>query len=196
MTFPSRQSPSTFQTIHNMDLDKLIEAILFFKGEPISRKELARVTDKSADEVSIALGTLRERLNGGIVLVENNEEVSLGTHKGASHIIETMAKEDLERDVGKAGLETLTIILYKNEASKRDIDYIRGVNSGFILRNLLIRGLIDRNEKKGERGFVYTPTVELQKYLGVAKLSDLPEYETMRGELQTFLTAKNEEEKE
>lgn len=177
-----------------MTTDALIEAILFFKGEPMSRKELARIASKNAKEIDEALNILRERLTGGIVLVENADEVSLGTHANASDIIETLTKEDLERDLGKAGLETLTIVLYKGEVSKRDIDYIRGVNSGFILRNLLIRGLVDRKEKKGERGFVYTPTIELQKYLGVAKLADLPEYEEIHKDLAAFLTSAKESE--
>jgi segregation and condensation protein B len=75
------------------------------------------------------------------------------------------------KDLGKAGLETLSIILYQGPISRAEIDYIRGVNSNFILRNLLIRGLIERVENPhDQRSFLYKPTLELISYLGLSKI--------------------------
>jgi segregation and condensation protein B len=96
----------------------------------------------------------------------------------------------LVRDLGKAGLETLTIILYKHPIKRSEIDYIRGVNSSFILRNLLIRGLIERlTEKEGlGRGYLYKPTLELLSHLGVSKIENLPESASITSELENFAT--------
>ena len=97
------------------------------------------------------------------------------------------------KDLGKAGLETLSIILYRGPATRRDIDYIRGVNSQFILRNLLIRGLVEKIQNPDDqRTFFYKPTFQLLSYLGIGKLEDLPEYLTMKNDL----TVASETEKE
>jgi segregation and condensation protein B len=165
-----------------------LEAILFFRGEPTTLKKLAEYTGESVEEVKNAIQTLKVNLNNrGLVLVESGNEVMMGTAPEVSSLIEKVTKEELTRDLGRAGLETLAIILYKGKASKREIDNIRGVNSGFILRNLLIRGLVKREEQKGERGYIYMATVELLSFMGVTKHDELPEFENVKKELETFL---------
>jgi segregation and condensation protein B len=118
----------------------------------------------------------------------------LVTRQEAAPLIEGLVKEELSRDLGKAGLETLSTVLYKGPISRRDIDYIRGVNSQFILRNLLVRGLIEKiTDAKDERRFLYRPTFELLQSLGVSSVSDLPEYAKVQEEL-TALAKKEEQE--
>ena len=90
------------------------------------------------------------------------------------------------RDLGRAGLETISIILYKNPVTKNEIDFIRGVNSQFIIRNLLIRGLIERIPNPNGRGNLYQPTFELLRYMGVEKIENLPDYEKVRVSLTSF----------
>ena len=93
----------------------------------------------------------------------------------------------MQKDLGKAALETLTIILYRAPVSKGELDYIRGVNSSFILRNLLVRGLVERSiNPNDKRSFVYRPTFDLLSHLGIAKIEDLPEYESVGQEIKKF----------
>lgn len=173
--------------------DRQIEAILFFRGEPTTVAELVKYTSASKSEIEESLIILDKNLTGrGIVLVQGNDGVMLGTAPDLSPIIELITKEELSRDIGRAGLETLAIVLYRGSASKREIDYIRGVNSGFIIRNLLIRGLLNREERAGERGYIYTPTIDLLSHMGIAKTDVLPDFESMQNELKNFL--KNPEE--
>lgn len=178
-----------------MKLGSKIEAILFFRNEPVSYKELGKILEKNVSEIKAALATLSEDcLERGIVIVDNGESVALGTHPETSSLIERMQKEELDRDLGRAGLETLSIVLYKGPVSRREIDYIRGVNSGFILRNLLIRGLIERTgSREGERSFSYKPTLELLRYLGVSKVEELPEYSTAFAKLEEFVQTPQED---
>ena len=104
-------------------------------------------------------------------------------------------KEELSRDIGKAGLETLSIIIYRGPISRREIDYIRGVNSTFIIRNLLIRGLVEKVQaEKDQRSFLYKPTLELLSFLGVRNFEELPDYAAVRVELEKFMTAEQTEE--
>lgn len=172
-----------------INLEQKIEAVLLFKNEPVSYKELAKLLETSVGEAREAVKKLQNfYADRGIVVVEDGESVAFGTHPDTSSLIESLQKEELSRDLGRAGLETLSIVLYKGPVSRREIDYIRGVNSGFILRNLLIRGLIERVESAaGERSFSYKPTLELLRYLGVSRREDLPEYGTALAKIEDFI---------
>ena len=172
-----------------MNLEHNIEAILLFKNEPVSFKELAKILDTDIPKIKSTVESLRnEYKERGMVIIEDDDAVSLGTHPDASKVIEKIQKEELSRDLGRAGLETLSIILYKGPVSRREIDYIRGVNSGFIVRNLLVRGLVERSESTaGERSFSYKPTLELLRYLGVTKREELPEFADAFSKIETFV---------
>jgi segregation and condensation protein B len=174
-----------------------VEAILFWKAEPIHIKKLATLCGSTYQEIVVAVGELRAKYEAsghGITLIENGTgddiEVTLGTAPALSPIIEKLTKDELMRDLGKAGLETLSIILYQGPISRAEVDYIRGVNSQFIIRNLLVRGLVERRDNpKDMRSYLYAPTMELIAHFGVNKIADLPEYETVRKDIEAFKTA-------
>lgn len=175
-----------------------IEAILFWKGDPISISGLSKITGASKEEISIATEELRNDLKSrGIILIEHDNEFTLGTNPESSRLIETVRTEELSKDLGKAGLETLSIILYQGPIKRSEIDYIRGVNSNFILRNLLIRGLIERKvesrEGQDSRAPVYSPSIELLKFLGISKVSELDDYENVRQSIKDFKSGDDEE---
>ncbi len=170
----------------NNELENKIEAILFYKAEPISRGELKSILKNSKEEIESAIVVLKEKWTGGICIVDDGDSVSLMTSSQVSTLIETMRKEELEKELGKASLETLTIVLYKGPVSRREIDFIRGVQSQYILRALVSRGLIERMERGGE-GYVYKTTHELLGFLGIKETKDLPEYGTLNVELEERL---------
>ena len=165
-----------------------IEAVLFWKAEPVSLKKLASLLEVDLPEIENGLKDLENSLQGrGLTLVQTDGEVMLGTAKELSALVSQLAKEELSRDLGKAGLETLSIVLYQGPIARADIDYIRGVNSQFILRNLLIRGLVERvDNPKDSRSYLYKTTLELLSHLGLSKITDLPEYEAVRNDIQAF----------
>ncbi len=167
------------------DLSKKIEAVLFYLAEPVSINFLSKSLEISKGEVTKALETLKNDLAGrGIRLVEHFDEVVLTTDPEESKTIEKIIKEERERDLGRAGIETLAIVAYKGPVSRREIEYIRGVNSQFILRNLLLRGLVERKTSKDdERVNVYSITSDTLRYLGLSKISELPEYGKIKEEL-------------
>lgn len=169
-------------------MDAQIEAILFFKSEPISINALSKILHVGESEIKASLEILKEKLKGrGIALLSKNEEVLLGTTTEVSTLIEALIKEELSRDLGKAGLETLSAILYQGPITRAELDYIRGVNSTFILRNLLIRGLIEKiPNPKDQRSFLYRPTFELLAHMGITRVENLPEYDMVRSEIALF----------
>jgi segregation and condensation protein B len=161
---------------------------LFWKAEPVSVKKLASLLNVKVEEVKVSLVELEKTLTGrGVTLVQTDEDVMLGTAKQLSPLIEQLTKDELTRDLGKAGLETLSIVLYQGPISRSDIDYIRGVNSQFILRALLIHGLVERiDNPKDARSYLYKTTLDLLSHLGISKVSELPEYEQVRKDIETF----------
>jgi segregation and condensation protein B len=176
----------------NNTLNKIaqkIEAYLFFQGEPVTLKTLSKVLDIDKDIVEEGLSILanKTQTDSGIVLIRYDDMITLGTHVDVNDFIEKMIKDDLQKDLGKSALETLAIILYQGPVKRADIDYIRGVNSQFILRNLLIRGLITRvDDPTDERAFLYRPSLELMAFLGINDIKQLPEYDEVIGKLSSF----------
>ncbi len=180
-----------------LPLDAQIEGILFWKGEPVRVKKLSQIFSAAEEDILSALEVLKQKLEArGIILVFKEDEVMLGTAPQMSATVETLTKEELMKDLGKAGLETISIILYKGPISRAEIDYIRGVQSNFILRNLLVRGLIEKVVKPDDqRSFLYKPSFELLSYLGVSKIEDIPEYAKVKRDFEIISeqSAKEEE---
>lgn len=176
-----------------MEIEKKIEAILFWKGEPMSRKRLAEILKVGQTEINEALQKLKESLeNRGIVLQEQGDDVTLGTNPEMSQIIENLQKEELNKELSKASLETLSIILYKNGANRAEIDYIRGVNSSFTLRSLSVRGLVEKSlDPKDNRRYVYKPSFELLSFMGVKSVEELSEFGEVNSSIE--VSAKNME---
>ena len=168
-------------------LDKNIEAILFHKAEAVKVSELAKILDAPKDDIEKALNDLEKNLEGrGVTLVKNKGAVMLGTTPETAMIIEKLIKDELDKDLGKAGLETLSIVLYRGPIKRSEIDYIRGVNSSYILRNMVMRGLVERVSVTESRSFVYKPTFELLAYLGVSCVEELPEYGMVNKEIEAL----------
>ncbi|TSC80882.1 MAG: segregation and condensation protein B [Parcubacteria group bacterium Gr01-1014_29] len=167
------------------NLAAVIEALLFVAGEPIPIDKLAELSSSSAAEVQRAVQKLQEAasMRGGIRVLEHDHTISLVTAPHLAPYVEKLIKEEILGDLSKASLETLTVIAYHHPLSRPEIDYIRGVNSSFTLRNLMARGLVERMEARHGRSHTYQPTVEFMKYLGLSSFSDLPEYNVIRRDI-------------
>jgi segregation and condensation protein B len=166
------------------ELIKKLETVLFWRGEPISRKRLAEILKVGQTDLNTAIEELKTSFTDrGIVIVEKENELTLGTAPAFGEFIASLEKEELNKQLSKASLETLSIIMYKNGASRAEIDYIRGVNSNFILRALSVRGLVERLQDPADaRKYIYKPTFELLQFMGITSVEELPEYgETHKG---------------
>jgi segregation and condensation protein B len=181
-----------------MNLEQKLEAILFFKGESISIKKLSSILEISEEEIKEAIQNLKNNLeNRGIVLLEKENDISLGTNPEISTLIENLQKEELNKELSKSSLETLSIILYKNGVSRSEIDYIRGVNSSFILRALSVRGLIEKSlDPKDTRKIIYKPSFELLSFMGVKNVEELPDYEKVNTSISAEIDNLNQEIKD
>ena len=169
----------------------MLEAVLFASGEPMPKKRLASLLGVSADLLQKAIEALRGELDGrGIALVETDTVIELRTAPEASDLVKKLREAELSRDLGKAGLETLAIVLYRGSATRSEIDWVRGVNSSQTLRSLLLRGLVEKTEDAlDKRKLRYRPTADALAHLGVRTVNDLPNY----GELSSALKEREKE---
>lgn len=167
-----------------------LEAILFASGEPVAKKRLASLLGITPDILQKAVDALREDLSSrGLNLVETENELELRTAPQASELVKKLREAELSRDLGKAGLETLALILYRGSATRSEIDWVRGVNSSQTVRTLLLRGLIEKTEDQEDRRRPrYKPTVEALAHLGVSKAEQLPNF----AELSAILKGREE----
>jgi segregation and condensation protein B len=175
-------------------LAQKIEAVLFYIGGTYSVRRLTEVVGASETDVRAALEMLRIALGDrGLRLLYQGDECMLVTAPETSATIRALVKSEVQTKLTNAALETLAIILYRHPVAKPEIDFIRGVNSVVILRNLMIRGVIEREPHPVDaRMFVYRPAPDMLRFLGVVALHELPDYETSRAALERFLAQQSE----
>jgi segregation and condensation protein B len=181
--------------MEDIEIQKKIESILFWKGEPVKFSELSTILEIKEKDLVSKLELLKESLKDrGVMIIISDDKVVMSTASCSSEIIEKLQKEELTKDLSKAALETLSIILYRGPLKRSAIDYIRGVNSQFSLRTLLIRGLIEKKiDPKDERVYIYQPSLEVLAHMGISKISDLPGYDEVNSDIENFLTAEENE---
>jgi segregation and condensation protein B len=165
-----------------------IEAILFSEGGPVAIGKLRTLLKINEMDIRDGLRALRERLTGGgLTLIETDTEAALVVSDIGRAVISEMHERELGREIGDAGLEVLSVVLYRGASTRTQIDYIRGVGSASTIRSLLGRGLIERASNPADsREYLYRPTTELLAYLGVARVDDLPEYAKITNDLAVF----------
>lgn len=168
-----------------MELHQNIEGVLFYKATPIKKSTLCKLFAIDETGLEVALSELSSRLKQGAVRLAYTEtEVQLVTAPELDELLESVRKDEMKRDIGKAGAETLAIVLYRGPITRAEIDRIRGVNSSFILRNLLVRGLVERDQDKMGSYFSITPM--LLSHIGITNKLELPNYAEVLDNLEKF----------
>jgi len=165
-----------------MNLKNQIESLLFISNRPLNIKKLAELTERSKTEVETALETLRSEYSSadrGIQLIQHEDKVQLTTAAESAGVVEKFLKEELTGDMTRPQLETLTIIAYRGPITKFELEQIRGVNCSLILRNLMMRGLVESSNDKKLKTEVYNITLDFIKHLGISDIKDLPDYEKL-----------------
>jgi segregation and condensation protein B len=175
-----------------LTLSAQIESILLFRGGAVLVSELASATQSSDEAVHEAIGDLEALYEGrGMRVVVGSGRVALTTAEESAALIETLRREELDGPLGRAGLETLAVIMYRGPVARADIEYIRGVNVSSALRSLMIRGLITRVDNPNDaRAFLYQTTPEVPAYFGVTRIEDIPDFAQIRAELERIMTEK------
>jgi segregation and condensation protein B len=166
-------------------LAQLLEAALFSGSRPLTAEELASLDpDATPADVRVALEQLREHYDfnqHGIELVELAGGYQILTRPVYAAAIERAQFSVRAPKLTAATLETLALIAYRQPVGRIEIEEIRGVSAGGVLRSLQERGLIEvvgRSEALG-RPLLYGTTPLFLELLGLRDLADLPKAEEL-----------------
>lgn len=181
-----------------MSLQSQIESILFVAIKPMPVKELAdliKVKPKEVEEALEALGAEYKNNERGLSLIKNNNQYQLTTAPENAALIQDFLKDETSGELSQPSLEALTVIAYRGPIGKLELEKIRGVNCSLIIRNLLLRGLIEEKYNKAKDENFYTVTHDFIRFLGLSDISELPEYKKLRAEESEISAEISAEEK-
>lgn len=161
------------------DNTQKLEALLFIYGEPIGVAKALKLLKLSEAELNDSIEDLKACLkDSGLALMQHAGLLQLVTKGEYAPLIAELVKDELNEELSRASLETLAMVSYLGPVSRAKIDYIRGVNSSYILRHLLMRGLVIRDiDPKRPNSYLYSVSVELLRHLGVGSIDELPDVE-------------------
>lgn len=162
------------------NLKAAIEALLFIYGEPIKIRKLAQINQTDEETIRKTLEEIGSSLKSqdrGLNLMLYDDEAVLTTKPELGTLLQSVIKEEMDSELTPASLEALTIVSYLGPCSRAEIDYVRGVNSAVILRNLTVRGLITRkpDPNKGTN-YLYQVTGDFLRHIGIGSPEELPDY--------------------
>jgi len=161
-------------------LAKLLEAALFASGRPIPVDELAALDpEASPAAIAMALDEISEHYDQeghGVELVELAGGWQILTRPEYTETIERAQLAARPQRLSAAALETLAIVAYRQPIGRAEIEDIRGVSAGGLLRTLLERGLVEvvgRAEGLG-RPLLYGTTSHFLEQFALRHLGELP----------------------
>ncbi len=164
-------------------IKSIIESLLFVSGEPVKISSLAKIIGVSVDQSEKAVKELQKELKEkkrGIHIIVQEKSVQAVSAPENGSFVEKIIKEEENSSLSAAALETLAIVAYRGPLSRAEIESFRGVNSAFVLRNLALRGLVEKEENSfGGRGYLYKASFDFLKKLGLGSIEELPEYAIM-----------------
>ena len=168
-----------------LTVESVIEAVLFASDEPLSETRLANIVETRVKQIRQHIKNLNDKYQA------NNhafriEQIAGGyqmlTLSPYNHWLKKLLRVRSDSKLSPAALETLAIISYKQPVMRADIETIRGVAVGEIVRGLMYKGLVKivgRAEVLG-RPMLYGTTRKFLEVFGLNTLKDLPKIEELK----------------
>lgn len=157
-----------------------IEAVLFVSAKPVKIAALAKILGEDQIKVETALRQLaaeKDQANSALRVIIHDGEAQIVSDPALAEAVAAVGREEFSGELTQPQLETLSIISYRGPMTKAEIEQIRGVNCGLILRNLMIRGLVEEYDDRTRLQPVYSVSMSFLRALGVGAIVNLPDYE-------------------
>jgi segregation and condensation protein B len=165
--------------------ESVVEAVLFAGDEPLTAARLADIVETTAKQIRQHIENLNDKYKAG-----NNafriEQIAGGyqmlTLSPYNHWLKRLLRVREDSKLSPAALETLAIIAYKQPVIRADVEAVRGVAAGEMIRNLMYKGLVrivGRAEVLG-RPMLYGTTKKFLETFGLNSLKDLPKIEELK----------------
>jgi len=170
----------------SLPLSKKIIQILLFEGGELSYEYLAKYLKVSASEIEEHLDEVKELLSVlDLGLVKSGKKLEISLSSDINKLISQARIEELKTELSESALQTLSVVIYKERATKAEIDFIRGVDSSRSLKTLSMRGIIQSEMEKNRK--CYFPTTETLRYLGVNSVNEVTDQEEINQKLKALI---------
>lgn len=160
-----------------------IEALLFAAGEPVPTGKLAKFLKASDVQIKSELeklGSYYQESGSGLALIFKNDQVQLVSAKEMAEDVAKFLNKEMSEELSTAAAEVLAVVAYRGPLTRAQIEQIRGVNCSFTLRNLAIRGLVERKDNPTDsRSYLYEVSFDFLKNMGLNRIEDLPDYQQL-----------------
>jgi len=175
-----------YRFVDGTRLMSVIEALIFSSPEPISWNKLSEIVYESEEEIEpdeMVIGRIIDQLNNRY---EENDLSFRIEKTGGGYTFVTQPRfhpwlsifqhENAYRKLSQSAIETLAIVAYRQPITKPEVDQIRGVDSGYILRQLLEKMLVKVSGRADSPGkpLLYKTTDYFLKHFGINSVTELP----------------------
>lgn len=178
-------------------LKSIIESLLFMSGEPLSVSRIVKITGAKKPEIENAVMVLAGENSAqkrGLSIIKKDGQIQMATSPENYSYVQALTKSELQELLSPVSLEVLSIIAYRGPINRSGIEFIRGVNCSYTIRNLLMRGLVERKENpKDNREYIYSVSFEFLKKLGIDDMRKLPDYEELSKDERISFIINNQE---
>lgn len=182
----SKQQLNDYQFIEGSRLSSVIEALIFASDEPISGEKIRTIIIDNEEQIEINESTIAdfveklnqrydenglsfriEQLAGGYTFV---------TQSKYHYWLSVFQHENAYRKLSQSAIESLAIVAYRQPITKPEVDQIRGVDSGYIIRQLMEKALIEVGGRADGPGkpLLYKTTKHFLRHFGLNSVHDLP----------------------
>ena len=175
-----------YEFIDGSRLSSVIEALIFASKEPLSASKIRKIIIDNEQNIEISEETVDEFVQ---LINERYEESGCSfrierigggytflTQKKYHYWLSVFQHENAYRKLSQSATETLAIVAYRQPITKPEVDQIRGVDSGYILRQLMEKVLIEvagRGDGPG-KPLVYKTSHHFLRHFGLNSVQDLP----------------------
>lgn len=175
-----------YQFIDGTRLSTVIEAFIFTSSEPIDAAKICDLISQGEENLQLeppAITPFVEKLNQryeenglSFAITKVAGGYTFATRKRFEPWLSIFQHEDAYRKLSQSAIETLAIVAYKQPVTKPEVDDIRGVDSGYMLRQLLEKALAEVSGRLDAPGkpLLYKTTKHFLKHFGLNSIDELP----------------------
>lgn len=175
-----------YRFVDGTRLISVIEALIFASQDPISWDHISGIISESEEEIQLEKASVEQIIDQLNLRYEENdlafriEEIGGGftfvTQPRYYPWLSIFQHENAYRKLSQSAIESLSIVAYRQPITKPEVDQIRGVDSGYILRQLLEKMLIKVSGRADSPGkpLLYKTTDHFLKHFGINSVSELP----------------------
>ena len=166
-------------------VESVIEAVLFASDESLTAARLSNIVGTDTKQIREKIEQLNEKYkanNNAFRIEKLAGGYQMMTLSPYNHWLRKLLRSRSDNKLSPAALETLAIISYKQPIIRVDVESIRGVATGEMIRNLMYKGLVKivgRAEVLG-RPMLYGTTKKFLEVFGLNTLKDLPKIEELK----------------